>query len=455
MRQYAMLKLSNWPFARKGVALRSNTKRGNLRMAPVCLWMVMLALVTTGAAVANEAQGGTQGSGQIFVLAYAGIAESKADLSLDTNALHGQSSTEQWKEWFLKPNLTQGPLCFQFSDSDRESKRDMVKGVAVRPWGLRAYTWKEGGGNVEPIEQFSFECSGRTNGAVEIRARESRTDRIGVATLIQGWVWDAGTGKAKQSSVPWHVPDPLPVVVKNRGASSASVPKEDDLIRALTELLALPNEAVREKGRAILEGLVRGFAPDLRPMRLEVEYEELETKKETRAFWNIITDNSLANIVIDVWLKDGNGNILMVDIYLRGSGKWWVEHVQGDAATGKVTEARDVSDVLIDDILSIVGFSGQGQGSKRPSSYRYHYCLSFESDLHGLALLSERPAIRGSAKRLVIDLGTIIWEAYALAQITGYAFDWDTLAIYQAEIMVEVRGGEAGVRVSHFSLKYQ
>jgi hypothetical protein len=132
-------------------------------------------------------------------------------------------------------------------------------------WGLRGYTW-----DTDTQEQYSItECSfssflsGANDSDVRLYGKDD-SGRLGVVTLIQGWIW--------QSSIPpegWYAFSPLPV--------------------SRTKNMTI-HSWIKHRG---------GAFPSASP-------------------------STMHNSIIDVWMRDEtSGKNLMMDFYLFGNGSSW------------------------------------------------------------------------------------------------------------------------------------
>lgn len=204
-------------------------------------------------------------------------------------------------------------------------------------WGLRGYTW---GNGLHPIEECSFKVykAGTNDYNVILQGRDG-TNRWAVCTLIQGWVWGGN------SPANWYKPYPIRV----ESFSQMNI------------------EAwVYQKG-----------GPHPHP-RLD--------------WWK--------NCLFDIWMKDENGKILMIDIYFSGGGMdWWTEN-------------------------------------------EYHMAYTATSVPSGVW------------SHVKVEVKSLIEEGISRAASVGIMLDVDSLKLYQAEVLLELKNAWGYLDVGLFQLTY-
>jgi hypothetical protein len=165
-------------------------------------------------------------------------------------------------------NLLRNPF---FVDPSRDFNSGVLsmKEVDLAPgnwsWGLRGYAW-----DTKTLEQYPIgECSffsyrSNANDSDVLLYGKDDSGRIGVVTLIQGWVWQGSKQPAS-----WYLFSPMPVSETN-----------NTIIRAW----------ITHRG---------GSYPS----------------------WN---PDTLQNGIIDIWMRDEiSGKNLMMDLYFSGNGLSW------------------------------------------------------------------------------------------------------------------------------------
>ena len=190
----------------------------------------------------------------IVLLLYGSLADAGASVPL----MFGCSGNDLLKNpFFVDPSrdFTSGVLSMKKVDLAPENWS----------WGLRGYAW-----DTNTLKQYTIgECSlssyrSSANDSDVLLYGKDDSGRIGVVTLIQGWVWQG-------SSPPegWHIFSPLPV----SGTTNMTI-----------------HTWIKHRG---------GLYPSLKI-------------------------GSLRNGIIDIWMRDEiSGKNLMMDLYLFGDGLSW------------------------------------------------------------------------------------------------------------------------------------